>query len=535
MRDAASASGASTAPSLLIVEDEVHVREALVELLGSKGYQVDSYADGRAALEGLREKSAPDLIVLDLMMPDMNGWEFRVEQRRDPAWAAIPVIVLTADSSAQASAMDADGYLKKPVEAQALLDTVERLLRSREQARQQVHSAEVDRMSALGVLAAGLAHEINNPLAFVIGNLELAHKRCLHLRGQLTGQALEAAQTLAFLMDQAQHGAQRIAAVVRGVSTFARPGMEQEVAMDVQDVLESSLQLVANEIRHQAVLERDYAPVPLVVGNPAKLGQVFLNLLINAVHAIGEGKASQHRIRVSTQLTQEEQVMINVADTGTGIAPELLSRIFDPFFSTKEVGAGMGLGLAISQRLVSSMGGSIKVESAPGQGTTFSVLLPKQAQVEPRIAPPPPTAPKAMPVARRARILVIDDEAMMCDLLRTVLEDDYEVTALSSSRTALEHLLSGASYDLILCDLMMPELTGMDLYAELMRKRPALVNRIVFMTGGAFTARASQFLDHIENPRLMKPFRAGELQRLIEQQLAELQGPGAPAARQTYN
>ncbi len=532
MRDFVSNVSEATRPYLMVVDDDPHVSEALGALLGSKGYRVESYADGRTALQHLRGQSAPDLILLDLMMPHVNGWEFRVEQRRDPALATIPVIVLSGDSSPQACTIDADGYLKKPVEARALLESVERLLRSREQARRQAHTTEIDRMSSLGALAAGLAHEINNPLAFVIGNLELAHRKCLDLEEQLAGGALETAQAVEVLMNRAQRGAERIAAVVRGVTTFARPDVEQQVPIDVREVLESSLQLVANEVRHHAVLERDYGPVPPVVGNPAKLGQVFLNLLINAVHAIGQGEASQNTIRVCTKLTQDDEVMVSVTDSGTGIGPELVGRIFDPFFSTKAVGAGMGLGLAICQRLVTSMNGRIEVESEPGRGATFSISLPKQAQTAPR---PPLPPPETVPVARQARILVIDDEQMMCDMLCALLEDDHEVTAFSSSRAALEHLRSGASYDVVLCDLMMPELTGMDLHAELMRNRPELLNRMVFMTGGTFTESAREFLDRIGNAKLMKPFRVEELQRLVDQLLDQTQGPSAPKHSRAYH
>jgi len=269
-------------PCVMVVEDDQRIGEALTHLLHAEGYRVDRCCDGREAIAHLRAGTHPDVILLDLMMPHVNGWEFRVQQKDEPEWAEIPVIVMSADDSPQASAIDADAYLKKPVDDTVLLDSLGRLLHGRDQARRDARAAELDRMNALGVLAAGLTHEITS---------------------------------------------------------------------------------------------------------------------------------------------------------------------------------------------------------------------------------------------KRASVLVVDDETMMCDLLRNMLEEKYDVTTISNPREALPKLLQGESFDLVLCDLMMPELTGMDLYTELSKTRPEQAARFVFMTGGTFTDRARDFLDQIEGAPLNKPFRAEELYAMVSQRL----------------
>ncbi len=512
--------------SVMLVEDDRDMAEAIAVVLKGAGYEIDRCYDGSEALEHLRAGTIPDVILLDLLMPNVNGWAFRVAQRLNPEWASIPVIVMTGDGSPQSAAIDADRYLQKPVLPAVLVETVERLLLARERTLLETRSVELDRIRSLGVLAAGLAHEVNNPLGFVLGNLELAQREWHDLMGQLPGSADDRATRLTHLLEQTQQGAERIASIVRGISIFARADTEQLVAMNVQDILESSVLLVASEIRNHAQLERDYASVPAVLGNPTKLGQVFINLLINAVHAIGTGDRAQHKIRVTTRVGIDSEVIISISDSGSGMPPELVQRIFDPFFSTKEIGSGMGLGLSISKGLVTGMGGSIRVESRVGAGSTFFVTLPAHLNAlnAPSAAAAAPRAKvRTFPLAERATLLVIDDEPMMGEMLSNMLRSQYEVTALTSSRAALDLLETGQSFDLILCDLMMPDLTGMDLYSELACAHSEHAERLIFMTGGTFSEEARQFVDGLDMPFLTKPFRSETLRRVLAERLRELQ------------
>jgi two-component system cell cycle sensor histidine kinase/response regulator CckA len=271
-----------------------------------------------------------------------------------------------------------------------------------------------------------------------------------------------------------------------------------------------------NEIRHRARLVKDFAPVGHVMGNEARLGQVFLNLMVNAAQAIPEGAADSNEIRVATWMAHG-QVVIEVRDTGSGIAPELLGRIFDPFFTTKPIGTGTGLGLAICQRIIASMGGSIAVESRIGQGTSFRVMLPEipaPAQDEEALLAPVPVS------SDRARILVIDDESSVVSVVRRILSDRHEITGVTSGREALDLIESGQSFDVILCDVMMPEMTGMDVYEALVAKYPALAERMVFMSGGVFTQRARLFLDNATNRVIDKPFDVATLRAALQDCLA---------------
>jgi CheY-like chemotaxis protein/anti-sigma regulatory factor (Ser/Thr protein kinase) len=262
----------------------------------------------------------------------------------------------------------------------------------------------------------------------------------------------------------------------------------------------------------------DYRPVPQVEGSATRFEQVFVNLLVNAAQAVPDGDVAANEVKVSVFL-QADRVVVEVSDTGVGIAPETLGRVFDPFFTTKPRGVGTGLGLPISRGIVTSAGGDITVESVPGRGSTFRVALPALGTEELASAPAH-TPPRAAPV-ERARLLVVDDEPLVADMLRRALSDVHDVTVATDARTALEYLTSGEPpYDLVFCDLLMPFMSGMDLYDELRSRGGGIEERIVFMTGGAFTERASQFLAQVPNRKLSKPFDLTELERVLAESLA---------------
>jgi len=223
-----------------------------------------------------------------------------------------------------------------------------------------------DRMASIGTLAAGVAHEVNNPLAYVLSNLE-------YVREHVTLDDLPRGE-LAALLDEALHGAERVRNIVRDLKTFSRSDDGAPQPVDINKVLELSVAMAANEIKHRARLIRDYREVPKVQGNASRIGQVLLNLVINAAQAIPVGAADANVIRVSTRLIGRS-VEVTVSDTGPGIPAALHQRIFEPFFTTKPTGVGTGLGLSICHNLITAMGGEISVESEPGRGATFRVLF----------------------------------------------------------------------------------------------------------------------------------------------------------------
>jgi PAS domain S-box-containing protein len=380
-----------------------------------------------------------------------------------------------------------------------------------------------DRMASVGTLAAGVAHEINNPLAAVIANLDYV----VESLGRWVGGDRAAAsprrghawilKELTEPLDDARQAAERVRLIVRDLKILSRsPIDEPSGPVDVEAVMESSLRVASNEIRHRAHLVKSYARVPGVEANEARLGQVFLNLIVNAAQALQEGHAQQNEIRVSTHL-DGARVVIEVTDTGVGIPPEIIARVFDAFFTTKAVGVGTGLGLAICHRIVTDMRGDLTVESTLGTGTTFRVALPVSHQTERKPAAP---VVEAIPAAgRRGRILVVDDEELVLRSVTRILAKEHEVVTQVSAKQALELCAGGELFDLILCDLMMPDMTGMDLHRELSRVAPEQAKRMIFLTGGAFTAKAWHFLADPPREHLEKPFDPATLRLIVRRRL----------------
>ncbi|MBL9015187.1 MAG: response regulator [Myxococcales bacterium] len=371
----------------------------------------------------------------------------------------------------------------------------------------ELHLMVADRMASVGTLAAGVAHEINNPLASVIANLDMAVQDIAAL-----AQKIPLPPDLADELADARAAADRVRDIVRDLKIFSRAEEERQGAVDVVNVLESTLRMAWNELRHRAKLVKKYEAVPMVEANESRLGQVFLNLIINAAHAIPMGNYDQNRITISTATDALGRVVVSIADTGTGIPDDVRARLFTPFFTTKPVGVGTGLGLAISHRIISNLGGTIELTTEVGRGTEFVVTLPvaKSAPVgrgNQRITVPPP--------ARRGHVLVIDDEETLGSAIRRYLSHHHDVVAVTSGGAALELFEKGGRYDVILCDLMMPQMTGMELYAEVQHRFPELADKIIFLTGGAFTASARDFLSTIANRHLEKPFDLQALRRLI--------------------
>jgi PAS domain S-box-containing protein len=366
--------------------------------------------------------------------------------------------------------------------------------------------AIADRMLTVGTLAAGVAHEVNNPLAFIATNLEILASDLPRLIAKVPTRV--PAQDLPALVADARDGVARVSAIVRDLRALAKPEDDARGPVDLAGVLASSIRMAYSEIRHRATVVESYAPgLPPVDGNASRLGQVFLNLLINAAQAIPEGHATANEIRV--RVTGDlAQVTVEIEDTGAGIPAAILRRIFDPFFTTKEPGVGMGLGLAICHQIVSAMDGQIYVESKPGFGSTFRVRLPVAG---PRLRSDAPAI--AAPAIAGARILLVDDEIAVGRSLCALLAGDHEVVPVTRARDALERIRGGEHFDVILCDLMMPDVSGIELYSQMSAEER---ERIVFMTGGAFTPQTREFLAKIDRPRLDKPFSEHELREAIE-------------------
>jgi PAS domain S-box-containing protein len=359
-----------------------------------------------------------------------------------------------------------------------------------------------ERLASLGTMAAGVAHEINNPLAFVLANLNVVKSELAKLPESPVVDVVDLREAVAEALD----GAERVRQIVLSLKPFARVDEHQRGHCDVARIVQAALNMAKNELRHRSRIVSDLRAVGPVFANEARLGQVFLNLLVNAAHAMSEARAAENVVTVVTREDQG-QVVVSIQDTGTGIAPDVLPRIFDPFFSTKQIGQGTGLGLFISQGIVKDAGGTVSVNSTPGVGTTFEVRLPVATTTSLSASTTP------LPARKRARILLIDDEPSILRALERLLSPAHDLTLAQSGREALTLLNHGLEYDLIICDLMMPEVSGIDVWEQM----PAVHRHTtIFMTGGTFTPRAEHFLAQVNPTVLEKPFTATTLEGLLE-------------------
>ncbi len=371
-----------------------------------------------------------------------------------------------------------------------------------------------DRLAAVDTLAAGLSHEINNPLTYTLINVEHVLRRMRVLAGAPLSEEVfeEFRSTLPSLVDslaQTLHGMQRVREVIRNLMTFSRGCVESSTLVDVRGVAESSIQMAMHEVMPRARLVRSLGEVYPVMGSEAQLGQVFLSLIVNAAQSIPDGDSRQHEVRVTTRM-DDGKVVVEVSDTGAGIAPEVLPRIFDPFFTSRGVGQGMGLGLSVCYGTIRRLGGDITVSSEPGRGSTFRVVLPPASAWKHDVAPPSRHAK-----ASKKRVLVLDDDALIGEGIARALEDIAEVTVLADAPAALERLAQGERWDTLLCDSSLAEMSGVDVYREALRLAPEAAARIVFMTAGAFTPRVRAFLDSVGNECLEKPFDVAKIRKLV--------------------
>jgi PAS domain S-box-containing protein len=368
-----------------------------------------------------------------------------------------------------------------------------------------------DRMASLGTLAAGIAHEINNPLTYVMGNLEVLADALSGDGWPPDGSLDELRQAIADSND----GAERVRKIVKGLRSFTRAENSKVVPVDLTQVVEQAVKMTANELRHHAQLVRDLDPAPVMIADDGRLTQVFINLIMNAVHAIPPGRRDANCITVRTRADDDGGAVIEVQDTGGGIPPDVLARVFDPFFTTKDVGAGTGLGLSICHGIVIGLGGQIAIESTVGVGTTVRVSLPPGvADVVPSPGPVQPAAVGAA-AAHRYCVAIVDDEARIGRALQRALGRDHEPTVFTSAQDLLTRIAGGERFDAIVSDVMMPTMTGLDLLEELQRVEPHQAARLMFITGGVFTETIKQRLNELGAPRLDKPFVLDDLRQMI--------------------
>ncbi|MFZ4734482.1 MAG: ATP-binding protein [Bradymonadia bacterium] len=382
----------------------------------------------------------------------------------------------------------------------------------------QARLVRADRMASMGTLAAGVAHEINNPMAYVTTNITFA-------LDELQGAAVGDPRPVRMALSEALEGAERVRRIVRDLKTYSQPDKNRLVSVDVERVVDAAVNLTRTEVRQRAQLVRDTRKVPNVVADESRLVQVLVNLLTNGAQAVPPGAAGSNTITLRTHVEADGRVALEVTDTGSGIAPEHLDRIFEPFFTTKGPGEGTGLGLSISFGIVKSFGGEIQVERRAEGGSAFRVLLPSAVAVGEAVTPAAPVITPAP--GRRLRVLVLDDEPTIVESIARLLAREFDLATEVDAGAALERLRADARFDVVLCDLMMPGMTGIDFFQRLQEEIPTLAVRVVFLTGGAFTPAAKSFLERSERPVVEKPFEADTLRASIYRQAARTRASAA--------
>ena len=312
----------------------------------------------------------------------------------------------------------------------------------------------------------------------------------------------------------------RIRQIVSDLRMFSRATDDAVAPTDVRVPLERALAMASHELKHRAQITKDLDATPAVLANEGRLAQVFLNLLLNAAQAIPEGSPDTHEVGLRTSV-EGSSVVVSVSDSGGGIDESVLPRLFEPFFTTKPAGTGSGLGLAVSHGIVVGLGGRIEVTSHPGQGSTFRVILPASTAIA-TVAPP--STPRAATASRDARMLVVDDELSLARAVAMLLDRHGDVVVESCAEHALERLSRGESFDVILCDVVMPVMSGFELYRWIEAQRPELANRVVFMSGGRLGDDERLHSERHPDRWLSKPFDAERLESSVQRVLRRTQG-----------
>ncbi len=545
---------------ILLVDSVPERRASVARALSSMGGHQLLQPEDEVAARGFLARRDVDLAVIVVgpgavsipgRVPEAVEGLVMAGRLLDAAPAPRPPVVFLAPAPADAQArvralaLGAADFVSYPVTDAELGARVGAVLTSKALADEQRRSAserelrhlQSEKLAAIGMLAAGVAHEINNPASYVVANAEALASLVRLMEDKLRNDP-DAAKKLGLrellfetmsIVQEMKDGLARIQRIVRDLHGFARVEDQGTAASSVNAAVESALTMLRNELRYRTVVERDLRARRLVAGNTARLTQVFLNLILNAAHALPESEIKKNRIRLRS-FDEAGDVVVEVEDNGHGIDPAILPRIFDSFFTTKPPGLGTGLGLSISREMVRAAGGDISVETEIGKGALFRVRLPGvegERIVSPEdltplpveLTPTPTPMPPFVGDRRRRRILAIDDEALLLKALRRMLIDFHDIEVALGGDEALRILAERPAFDLVLCDLQMPEMSGADVIRAVRTRWPGMEKRFIVMTGGAFSPDARRFLDEGTVATVNKPFGLEEILDIIDRKV----------------
>jgi PAS domain S-box-containing protein len=371
-----------------------------------------------------------------------------------------------------------------------------------ERLRLQRQVTHADRMAVLGRLAASIAHEINNPLAYVTESIRIATERISHLERGANHE--ETLLELRRLLTDAAEGSERVRMIARDLKSFAHPDEDSRSTVRLDDAIQTAARLIAKRTETRARVQLELSGEAFVHADENRLVQVFTNLILNAADALSATDPRHNLIRISSS-QRGASAVVEIADSGPGVPAALRAQVFEPFFTTKPVGEGSGLGLHVTRTLVEALGGTIEVGTAKEGGALFTVRIPVSTARAPEATSP--ASPHPQPArSRRPQVLIIDDEPMLARVFQATLEGECDVDIALGGRQALTLLLAGKPYDFVFCDLMMSDIGGAQLYAELKTRAPGLERKLIFMTGGVYDPAVAAFLEGVDNRCVDKPF-----------------------------
>jgi signal transduction histidine kinase/CheY-like chemotaxis protein len=474
----------------------------------------------------------------DLDLTDLQGCELLILEQRDPAEALAPrlfsitsatpdviVVVLVAAPRGgndtvllRAGAFDVldDGPDLETNLAHVAAAARRVVSLQEERARLSSELSHQEKLSALGVLAAGVSHEINNPCAAILSNMHVVREQ---LEGLMARPRFHRAEALEQLSNEwleaigdTISAANRIESIVKTLNVFSRKSETlAPVITDINEEIRTVMRLIGKEVRFQADFSVNLNPLlPRMMSPPNSITQIITNLVVNALQALESSRSERPSVCIATDF-DDDYLMLEVVDNGPGIPQDLLTRIFDPFFTTKPIGKGTGLGLSITQQLVEKLGGEIFAESYPGQGAKFRVVVQRTDTQQ--------HAPGEMlqmpPATERLRVLLLDDDELILRSLQRSLSAHFECQVAAKARAALQLLDDDGDFDAVVSDVVMPEMNGLDFWVELGAHHPDLASRTVFISGGITSERLRVKVSDTGRPCLSKPLDMSELIKTI--------------------
>jgi len=505
--------------TILVIDDSSAIVLLISTILREEKYDVITAFTGEEGVDKATEHK-PDLIILDVMMPGMDGFETCVRLKADPVTKDIPVIIVTAvnDTPSKVSGLKAGAsdYLTKPFNAHELLARVGSQMRIKilhdelkasnsrltvaytELKETQAQMVQMAKLSALGEMIAGIAHELNNPLTGIIGYTELL------LSSQETNKFRNK-------LEKIHKQAERCRKIIHNLLSFSKEQAPEKAMCSVNDMIVQVLDLVRYQLTSDGIIvNTDFDEnIPAMMLDRNQIQQVFFNIINNAHQAMKQ--VDRDRTLTVTTSMDKNKVCIDIEDTGTGISPEHMDKIFDPFFSTKNVGEGAGLGLSICYGIVKKHAGHIKVKSVVDKGSTFTVELPLSQQNEYS-----QQDKENVKVYIKKSVLVIDDEEVIREVVCNAIENlGHHADGFGEVQNALE-AIEKKHYDLILSDIKMPDIDGKGLYEFLKEKNSVLAEKLLFMSGDTMGLK-DEFLQQFKDRIIDKPFSIARLQDRINE------------------